>query len=581
VRRLRQGLLAGLVAALVVSAPAFGATRYAAPAGTPSPSCEQASPCDITTAIHGASPGDVQPGAVVIVAPGNYPLNGPLEGTVALTILGPPTGPLPILTQASTKEPALVTASGSNVSRLQLVATSGEHAVFLATGGGIYDDLIVEALASKQQGVVINAGDLLRDSVVSAPASATSVTGVSFSGFGAADLRNDTVEIPGTEGVGVASRGFCILFRFEFPFGCEFGFAPDLVVRNTIARGGLYDLSATGGGEAQTQGRIEVDHSNYRAATSNGGAAVVDHGGNQTAADPSLNADFHELPGSVTIDAGTTDSKNGSAVPDGLPRTLGAGPDIGAFEFPLAPQVTLAAATAITSTSAALNATVNPRGIPATYQFHYGTTSSYGSSAPGAGAALAGGFSATPVSAGISGLAPGTTYHYQLTASNAGGAVSTSDGTFTTLLALKSPPHGLLPPTLGSVSVTNKRFRVAKRSTAILARKAPLGTIFRFTLSAPAKVTIAITRTAPGLRRGHRCLAPTAKLRRRHARHCTRTITVGTLTRSREPAGRDRIPFSGCIGNRPLSPRAYNAVLRASNAAGRSKPVRVSFIIVR
>jgi hypothetical protein len=95
------------------------------------------------------------------------------------------------------------------------------------------------------------------------------------------------------------------------------------------------------------------------------------------------------------------------------------------------------------------------------------------------------------------------------------------------------------------------------------------------------KLTITITRTAPGLRRGHSCLAPTAKLRHKHAKHCTRTITVGTLTRSREPAGPDKVPFSGRIGNRALSPRSYNAILRASNAAGPSKPVRLSFTIVR
>src|SRR5206468_4284708 len=99
-----------------------------------------------------------------------------------------------------------------------------------------------------------------------------------------------------------------------------------------------------------------------------------------------------------------------------------------------------------------LNAMVNPRGIPVIYQFHYGTTSGYGSNAPAAPAALAAGSSATGVSAGISGLSPGTTYHYQLTASNAGGAVSTSDGTFTTTPAVKSPPLGPLAPTPGPVS---------------------------------------------------------------------------------------------------------------------------------
>jgi alpha-tubulin suppressor-like RCC1 family protein len=136
-------------------------------------------------------------------------------------------------------------------------------------------------------------------------------------------------------------------------------------------------------------------------------------------------------------------------------------------------------------------------------------------------------------------------------------------------------------PTLTAASLTNRRFRVAKKDTAISAKKAPLGTTFRFTLSAPAKLQIAITRSVPGLRRGHSCLAPNAKLRRKHAKRCTRTLTVGTLTRSSEPKGADSIAFSGRIGHRALSPQPYKALLSASNARGRSKPVTLAFVVVR
>jgi hypothetical protein len=43
-------------------------------------------------------------------------------------------------------------------------------------------------------------------------------------------------------------------------------------------------------------------------------------------------------------------------------------------------------------------------------------------------------------------------------------------------------------------SLTNPRFRVAKQDTALVAKKAPLGTTFHFTLSAVAQLKIAITR---------------------------------------------------------------------------------------
>jgi hypothetical protein len=92
----------------------------------------------------------------------------------------------------------------------------------------------------------------------------------------------------------------------------------------------------------------------------------------------------------------------------------------------------LAPVTALTSSAATLNGTVNPQGVPTTYQFQYGATASYGGRVPGSPIALGAGTSAAAVSARIANLAPGTTYHYKLTASKAGRPISTADATFTT-----------------------------------------------------------------------------------------------------------------------------------------------------
>ena len=155
----------------------------------------------------------------------------------------------------------------------------------------------------------------------------------------------------------------------------------------------------------------------------------------------------------------------------------------------------------------------------------------------------------------------------------------TSDSNVATVKLAVTP--NTQPPAITAASLTNKRFRVATRDTAISAKKIPLGTNFRFTLSAPAKLQITITTPAPGLRRGRSCKAPTNRLKRAHAKRCTRTITVATLTRANEPNGNDSVAFSGRIGHRALSPRGYRALLIASSAAGRSKPVTLSFVIVR
>jgi hypothetical protein len=94
--------------------------------------------------------------------------------------------------------------------------------------------------------------------------------------------------------------------------------------------------------------------------------------------------------------------------------------------------VALAPVTTLRSSIVNLNGTVNPQGVPTTYQFEYGTTTSYGGRAPGRPMVLGAGTSAITVSARIAYLTPGTTYHYKLTASKAGRTISTADATFTT-----------------------------------------------------------------------------------------------------------------------------------------------------
>jgi hypothetical protein len=134
----------------------------------------------------------------------------------------------------------------------------------------------------------------------------------------------------------------------------------------------------------------------------------------------------------------------------------------------------------------------------------------------------------------------------------------------------------LIVPKVSRVSMTHARFRVGSRPTAVSAR-APRGTSFRFTLKAPGSVTIAITRSVRGARRGKRCVGTKPA----RGKRCTRAVKAGTLTRKNLPNGRNAIAFSGRIGKRALRPGAYKATLRARNAKGRSKPVAVKFKIVR
>ncbi|MCW3027567.1 MAG: hypothetical protein JWN81_778 [Solirubrobacterales bacterium] len=86
-------------------------------------------------------------------------------------------------------------------------------------------------------------------------------------------------------------------------------------------------------------------------------------------------------------------------------------------------------------TVATLSGTVNPEGEPTTScEFEYGTTTSYGHTAPCASSPGAGS-KPVAVSAELTGLQPRTVYHYRLVAANSNGAGHGSDQTFTTLSA--------------------------------------------------------------------------------------------------------------------------------------------------
>jgi len=79
--------------------------------------------------------------------------------------------------------------------------------------------------------------------------------------------------------------------------------------------------------------------------------------------------------------------------------------------------------------SARLNGTVNPHGLITSVRFQYGTTTNYGL------VTASQNFSGTTtqnVSANVSGLAAGTTYHFRIVASNIRGTAYGSDRTFTT-----------------------------------------------------------------------------------------------------------------------------------------------------
>jgi hypothetical protein len=95
-----------------------------------------------------------------------------------------------------------------------------------------------------------------------------------------------------------------------------------------------------------------------------------------------------------------------------------------------APDASTGAASDIGDTTAILTGTVNPEGSPTSCHFQFGPTADYGSDAPEHDL----GAESTPqqVARPIGGLAPDTTYHYRLVATNAAGSGCGDDSVFAT-----------------------------------------------------------------------------------------------------------------------------------------------------
>ncbi|MCX6855302.1 MAG: cadherin-like beta sandwich domain-containing protein [Verrucomicrobia bacterium] len=121
-----------------------------------------------------------------------------------------------------------------------------------------------------------------------------------------------------------------------------------------------------------------------------------------------------------------------------------------------APTATTSAVTNVTATSATLNASVNPNGAPTTAQFQSGTTVSYGTNTA-ITLVNTSGLTAENVSLALTGLTPGTTYHYRINASSLGGNVNGLNVTFTTVsnnasLSNLTLSAGALTPVFGSTT---------------------------------------------------------------------------------------------------------------------------------
>lgn len=97
------------------------------------------------------------------------------------------------------------------------------------------------------------------------------------------------------------------------------------------------------------------------------------------------------------------------------------------------PEVATGAPQVNSATQANLAGSLNPNSQDTIYYFQWGPTAAYGNTTPSQTLVAGGAIGWFPVSAGLKGLSPSSTYHYRLIATNSSGSVFGTDQSFTTL----------------------------------------------------------------------------------------------------------------------------------------------------
>jgi hypothetical protein len=99
----------------------------------------------------------------------------------------------------------------------------------------------------------------------------------------------------------------------------------------------------------------------------------------------------------------------------------------------------------VTDTKAEINGSVNPEGLPSTYHFDFGTSTSYGTIIPVPDAPAGSGVLPVQVFQPVTGLTACTTYHYRIFASNSAGGAHGADATFETNCAPSATTLAVAP----------------------------------------------------------------------------------------------------------------------------------------
>jgi hypothetical protein len=116
-----------------------------------------------------------------------------------------------------------------------------------------------------------------------------------------------------------------------------------------------------------------------------------------------------------------------------------------------APAASTGPVSSVGATTATVSGSVNPNGISTSWYVEYGTSTSYGKQTSSTN--IGSGTTATSISGSLSGLTPGTTYHYRVVATNSAGTNHGNDGILTTVAAPQAVTAGVSNVTPSSATL--------------------------------------------------------------------------------------------------------------------------------
>jgi hypothetical protein len=304
------------------AADAGAAQRYAAPGGAGT-ACFQNAPCSLETAVGKAKSGDE-----VIVGAGTHIIAKTVESEATdIDIHGDPAGPMPTVVAADS-EGGIFTLGDSRIAYLALDIAGFQTIGITCDEGDLVERVRLVAGEVEPIGILIKEGCAVQETLIRASGEdAIAILALPRFAKVAGPVRNVTAIATGVHSVGIATRS-------DNP---ALAGNTTLDLRNAIASGGENDLRAAD--SVAGRAHIAVANSNFDVASGGIESLVKDLGGNQGAPPLFVDAaagDFHQAPGSPTIDAGSAEGIGATDL-DGNARFQGPAPDIGAYELAIPP----------------------------------------------------------------------------------------------------------------------------------------------------------------------------------------------------------------------------------------------------